>query len=232
MDVDTKETDVHSGHRARMRDRFNKYGFFGFAPHEALEVMLYPVVKRRDTNPIAHELINKYGSLRAVLRMPAHVLAKEKHIGTAGALLLNMLGRSGEMTAYLDSVDPIIKSPTQMNKLVRDLLVGRPFEELLVVCLDTKDRVTEHFSIYGGKDSIVITTRDLVHKVLNSGAHAVVVGHNHPGGNPMPSKQDLVSTDRLLQSLRGVGIKLYDHVIVANNSYYSFALNGLLKEKD
>ena len=229
-DKDKKGLDVHFGHRERMRQRFMKNGYMGMQPHEVLEMILYYVARRCDTNPLAHDLINKYGSLKAVLNAPIEQLAKEKHVGESGAMLIHMFGRNAELTAYLDLLTPTIETPEQLIRLTCDLLYGKPEEEVLLVCLDKKDKVLDCFTIRGSKNSAAIMNRELLAKVLSVGAHGIVVGHNHPSGKASPSDADLAATAGMAMSLRGVGVKLYDHIITSNEKFYSFAMNGLLKE--
>lgn len=200
------------------------------APHEVLELILYYVIPRRDTNSIAHGLIKKYGSLRGVLTAPVESLSAEPYITYSGAVLLNMFGKKGDFASLLEEEKPRLGSLSEVVDFMRAVLADKPKEEIIVLCLDGRDRLIRQVVSKGTVNSASTYNREILQEVLNSHAMSVIIGHNHPAGDVAPSSSDVKATARIKSVLDGVGIKLYDHVIIAGDSYYSFARQGMLEE--
>lgn len=219
---------LHTGHRDRMRARFLSHGFESMQEHEVLELILYYAVPRRDTNDIAHHLIEKFGNLMGVLEAPIEELEKEKYISHQGAVLLKMFAKSGQLPVLFDRRRSFAHSPINAIEVVQRMLEGRQKEEILVVCLDAKDKLLRHFSVEGTVNAVAISHREILQRILNAGAVSVIIGHNHPTGDATPSDADVETTFKLKNMLKAVGIRLYDHVVVARNGSFSFALNGML----
>lgn len=226
-----KGSKIHAGHRDRMRARFLKYGFSGLEEHEVLELLLYYVVPRRDTNPIAHELIARFGSLAGVLNAPVSELVKQKHVTHSGAVLLKMFARGNEVNSLITRSKPHIGDPKRIATLVKSIITTDNAEEAVVLCLDKQDRIIRHFTIDGTNSEIALGGREFMRKVLASEADSIVIGHNHPGGDPTPSADDVESTRVLAKLLLTLGVRLYDHVIVSEKRSFSFAMNGLIPKQ-
>ena len=225
----TKDKNIHAGHRDRLRAKFLNGGYQALADHEILELMLFYVVPRKDTNAMAHALIRKYGSLSAVLNTPVRELESEKNITHTGAVLLQMLGRSAELSVKLSQNRTIIGSPSDVFDVVAPLLAGKGTEDMVVICLDERNKVIRHFVVAGSVSDVAIKNRELLQRLLDSNAKSVVIAHNHPSGDPQPSEADRVSTLALAALLKRIEINLYDHVIVTDNRCFSFVMNHLLE---
>lgn len=219
---------VHDGHRSRVYDRFKNEGLDHFSPHNVLELLLFFAVPRRDTNQMAHDLINGFGSLSAVLEAPIDELKKYDGIGDHAATLLHMIPEIARF--YMSEQhenDCMINSTEAAGAYVLPSFVGRSTECVFVTLLDGKGKVLHHELLFRGSiNSAAVNLRDVVALALRHNAVGVIVSHNHPGGTPMPSSEDMVTTHRIREALELVGVHLIDHLIVAGGHYLSLAESG------
>lgn len=207
----------HGGHRERMRARYAQNGLEGFAPHEALELLLFYAIPRRNVNPLAHRLIRHFGSLAAVLEASPVELMQVEGIGETAATLLSTVLPLARYAQQERVSDAVITTYKDAKTYCRHLFSGRSDEVLYVICLDAQGRVLQAApAITGTIDEIVIYPRTIVEVALRHRAHGVVLAHNHPSGISDPSDADLVTTDILQSALAAVDIALLDHVIYAD----------------
>lgn len=221
---------IHSGHRERLRNRVKKYGLESLEDHEKLEYLLFAFIPRRDTNPIAHELLSTFGSLKRVLDAKPEQLVAIKGMTENAALFLHSL--PDVLSAYLISektqaFDGILPCAEYMIAKI-----GRKNEEhCLAMYLDERTRLLKTDDLTSQKVKSVTIDRDaLVTAAVMCGAKYVVLGHNHPNGAVTPSSRDIQATNNIVQALGVVNIRLGDHLIVSGNEYYSMKLNGDLIE--
>lgn len=223
--------EVHKGHRARLKTRFLKEGLDSFDDHQVLELLLFQAIPRIDTNPLAHLLIKRFGSLSAVLEADPTDLESVPGVGRSAALFLSMVPQVTRRY-FLDRVKhakkPLTTSEAAAEYLV-PLMAGRSEEVFYVLCLDSQLRVSYPALISEGtvKDAIV-HPRKVVNEALRHKASAVILAHNHPAGGLKPSAHDLRLTGRLVQALGHIDINVVDHIIVAGDKIYSFARDGTL----
>ena len=221
---------VHDGHRARKKEQFRTHGLDAFADHEALELLLFYAIPRVDTNPVAHRLIERFGSLDGVLSAPPEELEKVEGVGESAATLLSLilpLVRRSRMTA---SKKPVILGTTQAaGEYFVDLFFGMREERLYEACLDAKGKLLRCAKVADGSvDAVSVNIRVIVENALKCGASAVVLSHNHPSGVALPSEDDNATTLAVFDALRTVDIRLLDHIIVADDDFVSIRDNGLL----
>ena len=221
---------VHDGHRARKKEQFRTHGLDAFADHEALELLLFYAIPRVDTNPVAHRLIERFGSLDGVLSAPPEELEKVDGVGESAATLLSLilpLVRRSRMTA---SKKPVILGTTQAaGEYFVDLFFGMREERLYEACLDAKGKLLRCAKVADGSvDAVSVNIRVIVENALKCGASAVVLSHNHPSGVALPSEDDNATTLAVYDALRTVDIRLLDHIIVADDDFVSIRDNGLL----
>ena len=221
---------VHDGHRARKKEQFRTHGLDAFADHEALELLLFYAIPRVDTNPVAHRLIERFGSLDGVLSAPPEELEKVEGVGESAATLLSLilpLVRRSRMTA---SKKPVILGTTQAaGEYFVDLFFGMREERLYEACLDAKGKLLRCAKVADGSvDAVSVNIRVIVENALKCGASAVVLSHNHPSGVALPSEDDNATTLAVYDALRTVDIRLLDHIIVADDDFVSIRDNGLL----
>ena len=218
--------NIHNGHRDRIRQEFLIHGFDqNTPPHKILEILLFYCVQRADTNPIAHELIAKYGSVAAVLDAPVQELAAFKGLSERSAVLLKLIMPIAQRYIYdKQEQKPTFKSLDGIGKYVLGRYLGETREKIAVMCLDAKGSMLD-FALLGegSLDSVGLSNRDLVKKALDSNATAVVLCHNHPNGIALPSESDIQLTKNAAQTLLGIGVQLIDHVIVADTDFVSMA---------
>lgn len=222
--------EEHAGHRARIRERFRQTGLQGYAPHEVLELLLTFAIPRRDTNPIAHALIKRFGSLHQVLEAPQEELTQVEGIGEQAASLLGMM--LPLMRSYLTSKageKAVLNSPDACKAYARGLLLGEGFEHFDVIALDSKNQVVGwERAASGDEGEAAVSVRKVISLLLRLGACQAVLAHNHPDGALQPSQADKELTSQMGQVMASVGIRLVDHIIIAGTGAYSFRESGLL----
>lgn len=218
----------HEGHRERMRKRFREEGLDMFTDIQALELLLYYTIPRRDTNLIAHNLLERFGSFSQVLEAPVEELAKVEGVGENTAVFLHLIPQAGRF--YMrDRTDNVKVLPTLES--CADFLVprfiGRRVEMVFLLCMDAKCKVLSCRKISEGSvNTAGISVRKIVEQALAAGASSVVIAHNHPGGLAIPSNEDIQTTEKIADSLRALDIHLVDHIIVADGDYVSLAQSG------
>ena len=189
----------HMGHRQRMLDKFRRFGLEIFSDHEVLEVLLYFAVRQGDTNPTAHRLMQRFGSLHAVLEATEDELQTVEGVGPRSAELLHRIG------AYF----------------VPQLCAERE-EVLLAAYVDGAGRVLKCEEIArGGHARVQVDSYKIARGALMAGAAGVALAHNHPNGTPTPSQEDFDMTDRLQRTLSELGLELVDHCVVARSNFTS-----------
>lgn len=221
---------VHDGHRQRKKEQFRMHGLDAFADHEVLELLLYYAIPRRDTNPVAHRLMERFGSLDGVFSATVEELEEVEGMGKNAATLLALwMPLYRRVRTKPTAKEVILNSTEQAGRYFMDLFFGMRREELYEACLDAKGKLLACYRIAeGGVDAVNINTRRLVENALKCGASAVILAHNHPSGIALPSPDDNTTTLALWDALRAVGIPLIDHIIVADEDYVSLRDNGLL----
>ena len=223
---------IHDGHREKMRQRFLKSGLDAFADHEALELLLYYAIPRRDTNPIAHALMERYGSLSAVLAAPVEDLKKVEGVGESAAILLKLAPQLYRKAKMSDAEqETILSSVERVGAYLLERFAGEKNEVVYQLCLDRKGKLLVCKKLgEGGVTSADLDIRRLVENALLTGASSVVLAHNHPSGVALPSRDDYAATDRAKTALAVVGVALADHIIVADGDFVSMSDSGYLTD--
>lgn len=221
---------IHDGHREKMRQRFMTGGLDAFADHEILELLLYYAIPRRDTNPIAHALMERYGSLPAVLAAPMEDLKRTEGIGESAAVLLHLVPQVCRR-ARLAQVgeDQVLNSSERAGAYLLECFDGESREVIYQLCLDRKGKLLACKRLgEGSVASADLDVRRLVENAILTGASAVILAHNHPSGVALPSDGDYTATMRVRAALNAIGIELADHIIVADGDFVSMADSGYL----
>lgn len=211
-----KKANRNAGHRERMRQRYLLTGFKGFQPHEIIEFLLFNALPRRDTNKIAHDLINRFGSVAGVLDADVEELCTVDGISKNSAVFLSMLPdlfREYKLSEYPDRVSFADQSET--IKYLDSLYIGEKNEKMYVICLDAQLNVINTKMIGGGStDTVFAYSHCIVEAAMLNRSSRVVLVHNHPDGNPQPSDEDIFATNSIYKRLKGINITLEDHFIV------------------
>lgn len=225
---------VHSGHRQRMRERYLKQGLDGFAPHEALELLLFYAIPQKNVNPIAHALIRRFGSLYGVLSASPAQLAQVEGIGEYAATFLALLQDAVRLAARTREAAQAKLSTRQaaVDYCIR-LLQGEKRELFYAVCLNGQmETISDVLIAKGSLSDVPAYPRIVLDAVLTHNAHAVLLCHNHPSGSVVPSPQDLDATRILSGLLSEVEVVLVDHLIVSESRAVSLARNGLIRQTE
>ena len=222
------------GHRARMRAKFERNGFEDFAEHEILEYMLFDALPRVNTNDIAHRLLDKFGSLYAVLEADEKDLCSIAGMGPKAAARLVLVPHV--LRAYKKSrlgPKPTVKTIKQACKYCVSLLFGKPYEELHVLWLSTQNRVINSEKLSEGSinESPVYTEKIAASALRNRAAKAIIT-HNHPGGSLRPSKNDIEMTFKIMDALKLLSVQLVDHIIVCDEETFSFQADSLMNKQE
>lgn len=217
---------VHDKHRERVRKRFRENGLNGFADHEALELLLYYAIPRRDTNPTAHALLERFGSLAGVFSAPVEALRQVEGVGDSAAVLLRLTPLIAQR-ARLAEAEVILNSRGSIGDYLLELFSQERNEAVYQLCLDRKGKLLSRKRLGEGSACAVnLDTRALVENALLSAASSVILAHNHPSGVALPSTADQAATDRAKVALEAIGVALVDHIIVADNDFVSFSESG------
>lgn len=226
---DRKDKQVHKNHRERLRNRFLKEGLDNFDELYVLELLLFYCIPRRDTNPIAHDLLERFGSLAQVMDAPVSELEKIDGIGTNAAMFLNLIPAVGRYYQINKS-----SNVTSLNTTEKcgDYLINRFWnlrnETVFLLCLDAKCKLLQCREVgEGSVNCTEVSVRKIVEAALAENATSVVLSHNHPSGLALPSAEDVLTTKRVAAALDTVGITLADHIIVADDDYVSLVQSGL-----
>lgn len=225
---------IHDGHRQRLKERFQREGLDNFEPHQVLELLLFYCVPRRDTNPIAHALLDKFGSVAGVLEAPAAELRKVPGVGEGAATfiaLINDLERYYQISR--SSRPTILTTVTKCGEYLVPLFHNRRNETVFLLCLDAKCKVLCCKEVgEGSVNSAAIPIRRVVEMALAANATSVVLAHNHPSGLALPSDEDVCTTKRVSMALSAVEIQLVDHIVVADGEFVSLAQSGLYHQEN
>lgn len=224
---------VHDGRRDRMRKRFLKERADGFADHELLEMLLYGVIPRGDTNEIAHQLLDEFGSFSNLIEADPHEITKTAGIGEKSAIFLSLLH---ELVRRYEREKLEQKSAlTSIGSAVEhcaSLLAYCVTERFYVICLDSRRNVIHTSKISEGTvGEALINPRAVVEVAMRYNATSILLCHNHPRGSVRPSYSDITLTTNLRKWLEPFGIEIMDHIIIGEKQYYSFFENDMLKDE-
>lgn len=224
MEQQNKKKNVHEGHRERMRNKYVNKGIEVFEQHEILEMLLFYAIPRKNTNDIAHRLLEACGSLSAVFDAPIDILMQQG-LSYNAAVLLHMipdLSRAYRSDKF-DNEEKIITDENIGKKMVH-LFAGKNEECVYAFFLDAKGK--EKYSgiiSKGDASSAPLFSKDIVSIAARCKAVTVIIAHNHPSGVAFPSRADLEATADIADALDTIGIHLADHIIVADRDYISLS---------
>ena len=216
---------VHEGHRQRMKDRFLLEGLDGFTEVQILELLLFYVIPQKDTNPIAHALLDRFGSLAKVLDAPLLKLMEVDGIKKNAATFLRLMSAVGRSDAISRSKEETrLTTIAACGEYLKAFFRGRRNETVFLLSLDAKLKVLACRQVGEGSINYAsVPIRRVVEMAIEDGATTVVLAHNHPSGIAIPSDEDVHTTRRLAAALFNLDIRLIDHIVVADNDYVSMA---------
>lgn len=224
--TDTKKPH-YIGHRQRLKDKLTQDSR-SLADYEILELVLAMVLPRRDTKPLAKALIDRFGSLKDAIMAHPDQLTDVSGIGpgviSQWVLIQELFARVGEASAR--SGGPI-SDPADIARAAIARIGNKGIEEFWAAFLDTKNRVIAWEQVSKGTvDGTPVFPREIMATALKLEAKSIILTHNHPGGDPTPSTDDILLTGRIQEVARTLDIRILDHLIVTDNDYYSFNDHG------
>ncbi len=221
-------TALIAGHRDRLRERFSKGGFEGFHDYEVLELLLTYAIPRVDVKPIAKRLLKVFGTLAGVFDAPLTEMKQIEGMGEKGAVFLTLV-RQVEVR-YLASDLPgksVFDRPEKVKAHLRLLVQGRGMECFGAVFTDQQNRhVATQILFEGTVDRAAVYPRNLMKRALELDAKGLILFHNHPGGTPQASDEDINLTHRMAEACTPLDIKVLDHFLIAGKEVLSFKESG------
>ncbi|MBQ7896450.1 MAG: hypothetical protein IJ364_07860 [Oscillospiraceae bacterium] len=219
---------VHDGHRKRLRARFIEHNLNSFNDINSLELLLSFAIPRKDTNELAHALIDRFGSLKAVFEASHQELLEIDGIGENAAVLISLVPQIYKKAAVCIANE---KKVLNNERLLAEYLMPRFLNEIdevfYMLCLDNKCTVIKCVELSRGTADYVDTNiRKVVETAITSRASFIVIAHNHPRGPVTPSIEDDEVTRRIFRALKSVSIKLVDQLIFTGENYFSYVKYG------
>ena len=220
----------HKGHKARLQGRYQKESLESFEAHEVLEMILSMTIIRKDTKPIAKSLLTIYGSLNSVMNTPIDDLISNDYIGLKTATNIKLFK---DVNTFLlrEKVTKtnIFKSVSDVESYLILKYKGSKNEEFRVLYLNSKNVLLKDVAISTGTSSkTYVDFSKLAKNIIDIGATAIIVLHNHPSGSTSPSQQDIKTTDNLKKFLVYLSVRLLDHFVIGSEDIFSFAEEGLI----
>ena len=224
------DKNPHKGHRQRVKNRVINEGIDSFEDHQILELLLFYCIPMKDTNELAHQLIQHYGSLSGVFDADPRDLCDQIGVTENTAVLLSLipsLARRYQQGKFREKA--VLNSTTKAGEYTMALFTGRLNEAFYVICLDSQNKVNQATLLHEGTiNEAPVYPRLIVETALRHQAASIILAHNHPGGSQKPSQADLDVTRKIKLATEAIAIPVVDHIIVAGAGYYSFAENRVL----
>jgi len=226
--MDAKK-NVHDGHRQRLDDKVKSLGLDALPPHEQLEYMLFQIIARGNTNGIAHDLLQKFGSLEQVFAASERELASVEGVGSRTAKFISQIPAiAGIYQRAIMSDSIVLDTVEKMGEYAVTLFNGKLTEDVYVISLTANNRLIRHDKVAsGGVSDAPVYVRNIIDAVVSTKAYSVVLAHNHPSGELIPSADDIAVTKKVFNALILVDVKLTDHIIASGNKYISLKKSGI-----
>lgn len=231
--IEVKIMAIHDGHRDRMKLRFLQEGLDNFSDVQVLEILLFYCIPRQDTNPIAHRLLKRFGTLAQVLEAPVKDLQNVDGVGPNAALFLNLISETSRYYQVNRAMqNQVLNTLDKCGDFLIPHFVGRRNETVFLLCLDAKCKLLCCTEISEGSvNAAGISARKVVEAALAANATTVILAHNHPSGVAVPSGEDIMTTKHIAAALEMVDVILADHIIVSDDDYTSMVASGLFRPK-
>jgi DNA repair protein RadC len=225
------EVPHYVGHRKRLKSRFLQSGLETLQDYEVVELILTYSQARKDTKPLAKDLIRIFGSLRGIVEAPVERLKKVEGVGEHSALLFKLVKDASDRYLRDRCLDTqnVIASPGDLITYCQSKMGWLKDEQFRMIYLNTRNQVIEEEVLQEGTvDQTVVYPRKVMERAIRLKATALILVHNHPGGSPRPSPEDRELTRTLAQAAKNLQIKVHDHLIIGREGHFSFLENNLL----
>lgn len=218
-----------SGHRSRLRQRLVEGGPSALQDHELVEYLLALAIPRRDTKPLARRLIREFGGLGPLLSAEPESLARLKlSDGVVGALKIAEAAALRLLSSRIEDRDLLSNWQALADYLQADM-AHRAIERVRVLHLNSKNRLMRDELVSEGSiDQAAVHVREIIRRAIELGSVALIIVHNHPSGDPQPSRQDITLTQELIAAAKPLGISIHDHVVVGSTGQSSLRSLGLI----
>lgn len=227
-----KEEDKphYIGHRQRLRDRFLNGGSSAVADYELLEMILFSARPRGDVKPLAKKLLAEFGSFSKVITATPESLCKLDGVGDAVVSAILTVQASSERVLREQVINrPLIQSWSALLDYAKTTMAHKKIEEFRILFLNRRNElIRDEVQQTGTIDHTPIYVREVVKRALELGAASIILMHNHPSGDPKPSKADIDITNQVINAAKAVGISVHDHLVIAESGHYSFRANGVI----
>lgn len=212
--------NIHGGHRQRVKDRFLRDGLDGFEKHNVLELVLFYALPQRDTNPIAHALIDRFGSVRGVFEASVEELCRVDGVSEHTATLLKLIPASMRYAASEIDKGMYFDSLNKLGAWLVKCYEGLTVETVMLVLMDANTRVLELVKVgEGSVNQVRMDTRKLIEHALRTNAAMVVLAHNHPHGAAVPSNEDLATTQAVAEAFAAIHVEFVEHLLIAEGTF-------------
>jgi len=220
----------YHGHRQRLRERFRATGGDGMPDYELLEMLLALAIPRRDVKPLAKALLARFGSFAGVIAAEPDKLETVTGMGETSVSALKLVRAAAVRLLRQEVMDrDAISSWERLLDYCRAAMAHEPVEQLRLLFLDRKNvLIADEVQQRGTVDHTPLYVREVVKRALELGASALILVHNHPSGDPTPSRGDIDMTRQVKEALEKIGITLHDHVVIGRTGHTSFRATGLL----
>lgn len=218
------------GHRQRLRQRFREGGADALPDYELLELILFRAASRQDTKPIAKALLARFGSFPEVVNAPEELLLEVPGVGQAAVAEIKLVRAAALRLMRAEAMErPVLSSWSQVLDYCRAAMAFESREQFRILFLDKRNQVVaDEVQQTGTVDHTPVYVREVVKRALELSATAMVLVHNHPSGDPTPSRADIEMTKQIDQAAKNLGILVHDHIIVGKHGHASFRGLGLL----
>ena len=218
-----------SGHRKRLRERFLQSGLDGFLDYEVIELLLTLGTPRKDCKQPAKEAIKKFKNLTSVLDSKIEELQQINGIGPSNAFGIKFFQALSERY-HKEKIEPknLLDSPQRIFEFLREKIGNEKKEHFVVLYLDTKNNLIVDDVSVGILNASLVHPREVFKRAITDNASHLVIAHNHPSGDPTPSEDDVITTNRLKEAGKIIGISVVDHLVVSTNNYFSLKEKGII----
>jgi DNA repair protein RadC len=219
------------GHRGRMREKVLERGAGALADYEVLEMLLFLAFKSGDTKPLAKSVINHIGSFAAVLSAPSDTLMRVPGLGPHAVSAIKLVREAAERLVRAEVLDgPVLNDWDKLMAYLNTMMARSKIEHFRVLFLDTRNRLLADEELGRGTvNHLAVYPREVIKRALALGATAMILAHNHPSGDPTPSREDIEMTREIIRAAGMFSIAVHDHVVVGNGTWRSFRREGLLR---
>jgi DNA repair protein RadC len=220
----------NAGHRARLRARLIESGGDALLDHELIEYLLAPAIPRRDTKPLAKRLLAEFGGIGGLLTANPEALRRVDGMGDTTIAALKIAHASALRLLRAEVADkPVLANWQALLDYLHAEMAHHPIERVRVLHLNTRNMLIRDEKISEGSiDEAAVHVREVIRRAIDLGSAALILVHNHPSGNPEPSRADIQITARIAEAGRLLGITVHDHVIVGREGHVSLKAKGLI----